>query len=73
MPPPTASVTPSPSGTAPTAPGPSVFRIAITATGYQRELDERQRVRMDLNAEAPIVGAHSRCGGSVCWRCDRAT
>jgi hypothetical protein len=37
----------------------------ITATGYQHEIDECQWVRMDLDAEAPIVGAHTQCGGSA--------
>jgi hypothetical protein len=47
------------------ASGPSVVHIVVTATGYQHELDECQWVRMDLAAEAPIVGAHTRCGGVV--------
>jgi hypothetical protein len=73
--PPTPSVTPShvvaPVVTAPAAPAAPhasvapVVRIAITAKGYQTQLDECQWVRMDLGAEAPIVGAHTRCGGSV--------
>ena len=57
---------------APTAPvrraspvsAPSITWIEITATGYQHEIDECQWVRMDLDAEAPIVGAHTQCGGS---------
>jgi hypothetical protein len=43
----------------------SVFHILVTATGYQQQIDECQWVRMDLDAEAPIVGAHTSCGGSV--------
>ncbi len=42
-----------------------MVHITITATGYQHELDQCQWVRMDIGAEAPIVGAHTRCGGSV--------
>ncbi|HEY2642171.1 MAG TPA: hypothetical protein VGI56_00320 [Galbitalea sp.] len=38
---------------------PSVTRIVVTATGYQHEIDECQWVRMDLDAQAPIVGAHA--------------
>ncbi len=65
------SVTQAPSTTQPTTPAPavagvqSVIHIAITATGYQQELDACQWVRMDLGTQAPIVGAHTRCGGSV--------
>jgi hypothetical protein len=64
---PTASAGPAPtSSVAPAVPTvPSLVRITITATGYQHELDACQWVRMDLGAEAPIVGAHTRCGGSV--------
>jgi hypothetical protein len=43
----------------------SIVRVRITADGYQHEIDECQWVRMDLDAEAPIVGAHTQCGGSV--------
>jgi hypothetical protein len=40
-------------------------RIDVTAHGYQAELDACQWVRMDLEAAAPIVGAHTRCGGAI--------
>jgi hypothetical protein len=59
------SATPTTSRAARSAAGPAVYRITVTATGYQTQLDECQWVRMDLGAEAPIVGAHTRCGGSV--------
>lgn len=42
--------------------------IQITATGYQKQLDECQWVRMDLGVQAPIVGAHTECGGAVVLR-----
>jgi hypothetical protein len=44
---------------------PDAVAITVTASGYQAELDACQWVRMDLGAIAPIVGAHTRCGGSV--------
>jgi hypothetical protein len=47
------------------AAAPVPLAIDVTATGYQTELDACQWVRMDLGASAPIVGAHTRCGGSV--------
>lgn len=68
------SPTPHPSPSIPPAPAPHLagnststrdVQIAITATGYQHELDECQWVRMDLGAVAPIVGAHTQCGGAV--------
>jgi hypothetical protein len=40
------------------------WSIAIAATGYQAELDACQWVRMDLGV-APIVGAHTSCGGAI--------
>ncbi len=50
---------------APAPSGPVLYAIDITATGYQREIDKCQWVRMDLGAVAPIVGAHTRCGGTT--------
>jgi hypothetical protein len=64
---PTADVAP----VADAVPGPPLpavlpgYTIHVTATGYQAELDECQWVRMDLGASAPIVGAHTRCGGAI--------
>ncbi|CAD5990697.1 hypothetical protein [Agreia sp. COWG] len=53
-----------PAVTAPVAPTP-LYTIAVTARGYQKELDACQWVRMDLGAAAPIVGAHNFCHGDV--------
>ena len=71
---PTATPTPSPAPAVPqkrevavtpiVAARPAVTRITITAAGYQKQLDECQWVRMDIGAIAPIVGAHTSCGGS---------
>jgi hypothetical protein len=59
-----APVAPAPSAPAPpVAAGP--LDIRITASGYQAELDQCQWVRMDIGAIAPIVGAHTRCGGAA--------
>lgn len=44
---------------------PAGWSIAIGATGYQAELDRCQWVRMDLGAVAPIIGAHTSCGGAI--------
>jgi hypothetical protein len=41
------------------------WSIAVGATGYQAELDACQWVRMDIGAVAPIVGAHTSCGGEI--------
>lgn len=41
----------------------STYSIAVTARGYQAELDACQWVRMDIGAVAPIVGAHNYCHG----------
>ncbi|MFC6355167.1 hypothetical protein [Luethyella okanaganae] len=41
------------------------FEIPVTATGYQTEIDQCQWVRMDIGAVAPIVGAHTSCGGEI--------
>jgi len=50
---------------APVAAVDGTWRIAITASGFQAELDACQWVRMDLSAAAPIVGAHRSCGGAI--------
>ncbi len=39
--------------------------IEVATEGYQAELDQCLWVRMDLDAVAPIVGAHNNCGGGV--------
>lgn len=62
LPAPAADVVPS-VAPAPADDGP--WRIAIDTSGYQAELDACLWVRMDLGAVAPIVGAHTSCGGSV--------
>ena len=45
--------------------GSASWAIAVDTTGYQAEIDECLWVRMDLGGQAPIVGAHNYCGGSV--------
>ena len=45
--------------------GPAAFRIVVTATGYQVELNACQWVRMNLLGTAPFVGAHTSCGGAA--------
>lgn len=67
-PPATALPSAPPSEPAPTAPSTAeggTADIVIAATGYQAELDQCLWVRMDLGAIAPIVGAHTSCGGQV--------
>ena len=49
----------------PTAEGPDHYTIDIGAVGHQREVDQCQWVRMDIGAVAPIVGAHTSCGGAI--------
>jgi hypothetical protein len=49
----------------PTAQPAAPYSITITATGYQTQVDQCQWVRMDLGAAAPIVGAHTSCGGAI--------
>lgn len=71
--PPTSATTVSPTASAATASKatrrpsstPAVFAILITATGWQAEIDRCQWVRMDMQAAAPIVGAHTSCGGRI--------
>lgn len=41
------------------------WTIEVATEGYQAELDQCLWVRMDLDAVAPIVGAHNNCGGAV--------
>lgn len=48
-----------------TGPGPRTWAITIDTTGYQAEIDQCLWVRMDLGIQAPVVGAHNYCGGSV--------
>lgn len=45
--------------------GPKSWSITIDTVGYQAEIDRCLWVRMELRADAPIVGAHNNCGGSV--------
>jgi len=45
--------------------GPASWAIAVDTRGYQPEIDECLWVRMDLGAQAPIVGAHNYCGGGI--------
>ena len=49
----------------PATTGPRSWSIAIDTVGYQAEIDRCLWVRMELAADAPIVGAHNNCGGSV--------
>ncbi len=65
VPPGVAAIPPSSQTSAVPSEGPRAFRIAITATGYQAELDACQWVRMDLLDTAPFVGAHTSCGGRI--------
>ncbi len=50
---------------APEPAGPKSWSITIDTVGYQAEIDRCLWVRMELRADAPIVGAHNNCGGSV--------
>lgn len=43
----------------------SAWQVGVDASGYQSELDACLWVRMNLDAVAPIVGAHRTCGGSI--------
>lgn len=45
--------------------GPAAWSIGIDTTGYQAEIDQCLWVRMNLGGDAPIVGAHNYCGGSI--------
>jgi hypothetical protein len=67
LPAPAASVaaSPTPAPLPSTGPDSKTWSIAIDTTGYQAEIDQCLWVRMDLGLEAPIVGAHNYCGGSV--------
>lgn len=58
-----ASATPQPLTATET--GPRDWAITIDTTGYQKEIDQCLWVRMDLGLDAPVVGAHNYCGGSV--------
>jgi hypothetical protein len=50
----------------PAAPvGPTSWQITIDTVGYQAEIDDCLWVRMNLGVQAPIVGAHNYCGGSI--------
>lgn len=46
-------------------PVPAGWRIDIDTTGHQAEIDACLWVRMDLQAVAPLVGAHNYCGGEI--------
>jgi len=67
---------PEPAASAPPAPppepeplaaagGPRSWSIHVDTAGYQAEIDQCLWVRMDLGLDAPIIGAHNYCGGSV--------
>ena len=45
--------------------GPASWSINIDTIGYQAEIDQCLWVRMNLGGDAPIVGAHNYCGGSI--------
>lgn len=62
---PAASAPPDPPAAIAATSGPALWSISIDTTGYQAEIDQCLWVRMNLGGDAPIVGAHNYCGGSI--------